>query len=407
MTEPKQDSRPHAPTRLSGRKLINAIDRIGEAVAFFDDQNRLVLCNEAFRLLYPHAMSLMVAGSTNAEIISAAVAGGDIDLMGETLEDFIKHSSEASQRQVWREFRLGNGRWIKSHDSFTEDGFRVAVKIDITEQKTREEALTAAKEMAEVANRSKTEFLANISHELRTPLNAIIGFSEIIRNEIFGPLGSPQYKEYMNDVLDSAKHLLGVINDILDVAKAEAGKLELQEGMVVIAELVRSATRLVRERVHRAELTLDVKVLEGLPLVHADERKLKQVLLNLMTNAVKFTQPGGSIVMASRVDEAGDLELTVTDTGIGIAPDDIPVALAPFGQVDSRLNRRFEGTGLGLPLSRALIELHGGTLSLHSTVGVGTTVTLKLPASRLLQAHPLELRPSDLFRPGDFGKPQV
>jgi PAS domain S-box-containing protein len=263
-------------------------------------------------------------------------------------------------------------------------GFRGTAR-DVTELRERESALLAAKEMAEIASRSKSEFLANISHELRTPLNAIIGFSEIMRDQIFGPIGSPQYREYLGDVLESAHHLLELINDILDLAKAEAGKLELAEEQVDVAAVVRATVRLVRERAQRAGLELSVNAAEGLPIVHADERKLKQILLNLLSNAVKFTGEGGAIAVAAGLDARGDLILSVTDSGIGIAPGDLALALAPFGQVEGSLNRKHEGTGLGLPLSRAMAELHGGELTLESTFGKGTTVRVRLPASRVVR----------------------
>src|SRR5207302_11446852 len=221
------------------------------------------------------------------------------------------------------------------------------------------------------------------SHELRTPLNAIIGFSEIMREELFGPLGSPQYQEYMDDVLDSAQHLLKVINDILDVAKAEAGKLELAEEVVEISSVVRSATRLIEERAQRSDVALRMRLPAGLPALYVDERKLKQVLLNLLMNAVKFTPAGGTIEMAGRLADNGDFLLTVTDTGIGIAAKAIATPLAPFGQVDSKLARKYDGTGPGLPLPSAMIKLHGGELTIGSTVGKGTTVTIRLPAARV------------------------
>jgi PAS domain S-box-containing protein len=268
-------------------------------------------------------------------------------------------------------------------------GFR-GTALDVTEQEAtasraahREEALFAAKEAAEIANRSKSEFLANISHELRTPLNAIIGFSEIMREEIFGPLGSPQYREYIGDVLDSAHHLLEVINDILDIAKAEAGKLDLSEDDVEIAQVTQSAIRLVQERAQRGGITIRTDLPPELPLLYADERKLKQVLLNLVTNAVKFTPSGGTIEIAAGIGEDGDFLMTIRDTGIGIAAENVTTALAPFGQVDAKLNRKYEGTGLGLPLSVAMIHLHQGSLSIASEVGQGTTVTIRLPAERV------------------------
>jgi PAS domain S-box-containing protein len=365
-------------------QLSQAIESISEGFALWDADDRLVLCNGKFRATFPAAESLMVPGTTFAEIIRMAVEGGDVTVPTDKHEEWLVNRLKLrTESRASFEVGLRNGRWIKVSDHKTADGSIVGIRTDITELKHREEALFAAKETAEIASRSKSEFLANISHELRTPLNAIIGFSEIMREQIFGPLGSPQYLEYTGDVLDSAHHLLDVINDILDIAKAEAGKLELIEDEVDMVNVVRSATRLIQERAQRGRVTITSKLGEGLPQVLADERKLKQILLNLLTNSVKFTPPDGTIEIAWKLSASGDFLLIVTDTGIGIAAEDIATALAPFGQVDSKLNRKYEGTGLGLPLSNAMIKLHGGDLAIDSVVGKGTTVTVRLPASRI------------------------
>jgi PAS domain S-box-containing protein len=369
----------------SQRQLVEAIESISEGFALFDADDRLLLCNAKFRAMFPN--TALPPGISFLELSSGALESGDVRVPEREREAWLERRLAARREQrAALEMQLGDGRWMKVSDRRTADGLTVGIRTDITEMKRREEALLAAKETAEIASRSKSEFLANISHELRTPLNAIIGFSEIMRDEIFGPIGNPQYRAYLDDVLESAQHLLQVINDILDVAKAEAGKLDLAEDEVDLGALARGALRLVEERAQRAELTLRLAVPEDAPRLRADERKLKQVLLNLLANAVKFTPSGGSIEVGARLDVNGDLLVTVADTGIGIAEADIAVALAPFGQVDGRLNRKYEGTGLGLPLSRALVELHGGRLAIDSTVGVGTTVTVRLPAARVV-AH--------------------
>jgi signal transduction histidine kinase len=255
---------------------------------------------------------------------------------------------------------------------------------DITELRTREDALRLAKETAELANRTKSEFLASMSHELRTPLNAIIGFSEIMSNEMLGPIGTPQYKGYLDDITDSAKHLLVVINDILDVAKIESGHVALSEEAVDPAVLAESVVRLITPRSEEANITLALDMPENPPTLHGDKTKLKQILINLLSNAVKFTPEGGRIELRARIAEDGGFLFVVRDTGIGMSKDDIRVALTPFGQVDSRLSRRFEGTGLGLPLAQGLTEMHGGAFEIESTPGQGTTVTVRLPAERVL-----------------------
>jgi PAS domain S-box-containing protein len=279
-------------------------------------------------------------------------------------------------------FRL-NGLPVYCPDSGSFLGYRGTAE-NITALRQREEALIGAKESAELANRAKTEFLANMSHELRTPLNAVIGFSEIMESELLGPLGSSQYKSYAADIHESAQHLLTLINDILDVAKIEAGAHELRDEEVDPYDVVGAVERLVAERAKRADLHLSIDLPEDLPRLRADERKLKQVLLNLMSNAIKFTPEGGRVALAARRGGDGSFIFEVTDTGIGIAAEDIPRAFAPFEQVDSRLSRQFEGTGLGLPLSDGFVKLHGGHLELKSQPGVGTRAIVTLPAERVL-----------------------
>jgi len=257
--------------------------------------------------------------------------------------------------------------------------------FDITERRKAEHDLIRMKEEADFANRSKTEFLANMSHELRTPLNAIIGFSEIIRDQLFGPVGQAQYVEYAGDIHDSGQLLLSLINDILDMSKIEAGKRELAESVMSVEDIVRSVSRLVLARAKTGKVRLTASVPSGFPFFRAEERAIKQVLTNLLTNAIKFTPEGGTVTLSAERAEDDSLVIKVQDTGIGMTPDEIPIALAPFGQIESALSRKNQGTGLGLPLTRALVELHGGTLTIESEVGKGTTVVLSFPKERLVK----------------------
>ena len=242
--------------------------------------------------------------------------------------------------------------------------------------------LREAKEAAEAANRAKSEFLATMSHELRTPLNAIIGFSEIIISKTLGPLGAQVYEGYVRDINASGIHLLEIINDILDLSKAEAGHLELIEDWVDIASVIAASVRLLRPRADQAGVELGADVPSDLPLLYGDERKLKQILINLLSNAVKFTPQAGSVRVEAGTDGGGRLFVRVVDTGIGMAAEEIPKALEPFRQIDNRLARKYDGTGLGLPLTAAMLRLHGGALAIESVPGAGTTATAFFPCER-------------------------
>ena len=368
-------------------RLESAIESSSEAFALFDSENRLSICNEKFREFHPMIAELMTPGVSFEELIRAGAERGQFSAAAGNVDDWVaRELDRQSDPADAYEQHLSDGRWLKVSDRKTADGGTVCLRTDITELKRREEALRAAREVAELANRSKSEFLANMSHELRTPLNAIIGFSEVILNQMFGPIANPQYEEYIRDIHESGTHLFELINDILDVSKAEAGKLELHESTISMADVVARCMRLVAERAQRAQVTIEIDVAEDLPKLVADERKLKQIVINILSNAVKFTPEGGAIEVSAAVDVDGCMRFVVKDTGIGIAPEDIETVMAPFGQVDSRLARRYEGTGLGLPLTKSLVKLHGGDLAVESEVDAGTTIIIRLPAERLQTA---------------------
>ncbi len=256
-----------------------------------------------------------------------------------------------------------------------------------TETSQREQAVRAfrkAKEQAESANAAKSHFLASMSHELRTPLNAVIGFSEVMREQTFGPLGNRRYQEYVGDIHGSANHLLSLINDLLDLSKIEANKYQLQDEELDLAELLDSAVRLVTPLAERKGLTVRLELPDSLPAVRADERALRQILLNLLSNACKFTDTGGEVRLAAEREADGRIALKVEDTGIGMSRAEIRQALEPFVQVDSRTRRTDQGTGLGLPLAKSLVELHGGTFVMTSQVGQGTRVAIRLPLERIV-----------------------
>ena len=237
---------------------------------------------------------------------------------------------------------------------------------------------------AEAANRSKSMFLANMSHELRTPLNAIIGFTDFIGSEALGPISPPRYAEYIADVHESGRHLLNVINAILDMSKIEANRLELSEDTVCPSQLVNTVARMMRGQAERARITVRARIDGALPALHADPVLVRQILLNLVSNAVKFSIAGGDVVVSASLAPSGGLLFAVVDRGIGIAPEDMERIMQPFGQADTTYARRRQGTGLGLPLVKALAEAHGGRFELESRLHCGTTARVHMPAERTM-----------------------
>ena len=277
----------------------------------------------------------------------------------------------------------GEVRWVNSlalprrlpNGEIAWDG----LSLDVTKRKVAEEATIQAREAAEQANAAKSIFLANMSHELRTPLNAILGFSEVMRDEIHGPIGAPEYAEYIRLIHDSGRHLLEVISDILDMSKIEAGRFLLRLEACDPAEIVEAAMSYVASNAGERKVEVRSDLLAGLPRCRMDKRAARQVFLNLLSNAIKFTNAGGVVAIDAAMIEPGFLDITVTDTGIGIPPDQLSLVVEPFQQVDASLTRRHEGTGLGLSISKRLMELHGGALGIASEVGLGTAVSVRFP----------------------------
>jgi signal transduction histidine kinase len=368
-------------------------DSIAEGLTVFDTDLKLLTWNEQAIQLMEVPPGIFRVGAPISEIMRHFASHGyygegDVDTL--VAERIAAMEAGGAPRL---EMNLPDGRCLEVRPRWRQGFGLVITSVDISDRKRFELQLQIAKEQAELANRAKTNFLGTMSHELRTPLNAIIGFSEIIEDQLLGPIGTEKYLDYVRDIHMSGSHLLEVINDILDLSKVEAGKFELLEKGVDLARVVESTIRLMRDKATRAELSIVTAIPDPSPVLMADERALKQIILNLLSNSIKFTRPGGTITIAGELVANDEFAISVADTGIGMPEPDIPKALAPFGQVDSSLTRKYAGTGLGLPLVKSLAELHGGRLTLTSTVGVGTRATVYLPANRVLhfmtEQHPL------------------
>lgn len=345
--------------RSAQTRLVNAIESSAEGFVLVDAEGRIVRANSQIMNFFPELEGAFEVGAP------------------------LPSEMDCVLTQQTHSMQIADGRWLRLSRSDTADHGFVIICSDITALKERETVLQAAKEQAEAANRSKSQFLANMSHELRTPLNAIIGFSEIIRDALMGPV-SARYQEYARDICSSGSHLLSVINDTLDLSKIEVGQLDIYEEVVDLEEVITACNRIVREKARAGQLDLIVDVQANLPSLKADQRRLKQVFINLLSNAVKFTPPGGRIVVSATMLATDEIELSVADTGIGMKPEDVPLALAPFQQLDGELNRRYEGTGLGLPLVQRLVDLHDGSLVIDTAPGAGTTIRITLPSNRII-----------------------
>lgn len=378
-------------------RLRDAIETIPEAFVLWDANNRLVLCNSNFQELHDLPDEAITVGASYESVVAA----GRKPVVRNRM---ISASSGVPGARTF-EAQLEDGRWLHISERRTKDGGYVSVGTDITALKTHEEKLVdseqrqiatiadlrasqqrfaelaekyaAEKTRAEEANQAKSKFLANMSHELRTPLNAIIGFSEIMESGMFGPLGAEKYHEYCNDIRGSGQYLLDVINDILDMAKIEAGRIPLEFEDLALDPLLNEAMRVVSARAHDKQLTLAARISPELHL-RADRRAIKQIALNLLSNAIKFTPIGGRVTVRGRTSDHC-IVLAIADSGIGIAQDALTRLGRPFEQVESQLTKSHQGSGLGLAISKSLVELHGGRMRIRSTPGKGTVVVVRLP----------------------------
>ena len=385
-------------------RLRDAIETIPEAFVVWDAQNRLVLCNSNFQELHNLPDEAIKAGASYESVVAAG--------RKPVVRSKVTSEGQSPGARTF-EAQLDDGRWLHISERRTKDGGYVSVGTDITNIKRHEEKLMESerrlmatvadlrhsqqklerqaeevadlaekyaeeKTRAEEANQAKSKFLANMSHELRTPLNAIIGFSEIMESSMFGPLGSDKYREYCSDIHQSGQYLLDVINDILDMSKIEAGRIRLEAEPIELEPFLNDAMRVVSGRANDKRLKVTARIGRGIRLT-ADHRLLKQIVLNLLSNAVKFTPEGGRITIRARATAGGWVSLSMADTGIGIPEDALARLGRPFEQVESQLTKSHQGSGLGLAIAKSLTELHQGTMRIHSTLGRGTMVLLRLP----------------------------
>jgi two-component system cell cycle sensor histidine kinase PleC len=388
-------------------RLRDAIETIPEAFVVWDAQNRLVLCNSNFQELHNLPDDAIKAGASYESVVAAG--------RKPVVRSKVTSEGQSPGARTF-EAQLDDGRWLHISERRTKDGGYVSVGTDITNIKRHEEKLMESekrlmatvadlrhsqqklerqaeevadlaekyaeeKTRAEEANQAKSKFLANMSHELRTPLNAIIGFSEIMESGMFGPLGSDKYREYCHDIHQSGQYLLDVINDILDMSKIEAGRIRLDAEPIELESFLNDAMRVVSGRANDKRLKLIARIGAGIRLT-ADHRLLKQIILNLLSNAVKFTPEGGRVTIRARATVGGWVSVSIADTGIGIPEDALARLGRPFEQVESQLTKSHQGSGLGLAIAKSLTELHLGTMRIHSTLGRGTMVLLRLPVTR-------------------------
>ncbi len=392
-------------------RLRDAIESISEAFVVWDADNRMVLCNSKFQSLHGLPDAAVLPGSHYDDVAAAAAKP--------VIRTHMAAAARLNENARTFEAQLENQRWLHISERRTKDGGFVSVGTDITELKRHEEKLidsekrlmaTVAdlrssqhtlerqteqlaylaekyaeqKKSAEDANQAKSEFLANMSHELRTPLNAIIGFSEIMESGMFGPLGAGKYHEYCRDIRDSGNYLLEVINDILDMSKIEAGRTRLDPEDVELSDILADAIRVVSGPAREKRLDLKLEIAPAIRL-RADRRALKQIAINLLSNAVKFTPEGGRVTVRGRAIN-GAVTIAIEDTGIGIPKEALKNLGRPFEQVESQLTKSHKGSGLGLAIAKSLVDLHGGTIRIRSTQGVGTIVLVRLPAARAAAA---------------------
>jgi signal transduction histidine kinase len=370
--------RSEARLKRQSTLLQSTLDNIGEGLSVFNARGWLIARNFRFCELLDLPADLPTGTALHEILMAQARRGdfGDVEPQAEVarrVERFYCDLPKVAERVT------ETGRTLQIRRSAMPGGAVVSVYSDVTEIKAGERRILQARSQAELANHSKSEFLANMSHELRTPLNAIIGFTEIISRELFGPIANEKYLEYMRDVHASSLHLLSIINDVLDMSKIEAGKLELAKEPVTLQNVIGDVIRIVHERAGSRGIELIPQLVDDPVIIWADERAMKQVFLNLLSNAIKFSEDRNTVTIRVAVEHRSSAVLEVEDHGIGMDEEEQRRALQPFGQATSSTTRNYGGTGLGLPITKGLIEAHGGALTINSRPGLGTIVRIVLP----------------------------
>jgi two-component system cell cycle sensor histidine kinase PleC len=395
-------------TKRIANRLHDAIENLSEAFVLWDNRKRLVMCNSKFQQLHGIKPDFAIPGITYDQLMNSA----NVTLVG---TEIMLNGPKDNDARAY-EVQLNDGRWLQINERRTKDGGYVSVGNDITSIKRHETKLIDSegrlkatisdlkrsrqtlelqaqqlvelaekhaieKNRAEAANKAKSDFLANMSHELRTPLNAVIGFSEIMRAEMFGKLGSQKYHEYCRDIHDSGNFLLGVINDILDMSKIEAGRFTLDYENIQVEDIISETLRIVNREAETKEISISEEIKDGLQ-ISADRRAIKQILLNLLSNAVKFSRTKSQIHIRARI-VSKTLRISIEDHGIGISKEDMKKLGRPFEQAQNQLTRNHSGSGLGLAISRSLAEMHGGCIKIRSRLNEGTIVSLQLPLSKI------------------------
>ncbi|MEH6629673.1 MAG: PAS-domain containing protein [Halopseudomonas aestusnigri] len=425
-------------TAIAGQ-LKTVVESITQGISLFDRNCNLILCNDRFLELMDFPRELGKPGTPLADLFrynaeKGEYGSGNVD---EQVNERMALSYKFEAHYLERTRK--NGSVVAVNGSPVQDGF-VTTYTDVTARKKAaealeeankslerrvglrtvelqaellnrietEERLTKAMSKEQVASRAKTEFLANMSHELRTPLNCIIGFSELLKNEAFGPLGQERYRDYSADINNAGVHLLEVLNDVLDVSKLETGEIDLRECEIDLIDLMNSSYKMIVYRAESQNISFNLNLPEDLPYLYGDPRRVKQILVNVLSNAVKFSTEGGKVSVSMLISDSGEMCFDVVDQGIGISPEDLVLVMEPFHQAGDALTRSHDGTGLGLHIVKSLVELHGGTVQIESQLDEGTSVHIRLPSTRVIDKTVLSNTPDKITNTGKAGtKPSV